>query len=97
MRLTMSTTSSVSIDSILSSAASFQQRPTLTIDDIIVLVLFLVGSSSWLFRGTLWDKPDPYHYVWFERPQLKNGFVKQEIQASHSIAERALEQVCPIT
>ena len=38
-------------------------------DDIAVLALLALGGASYLTRGSLWDKPDPYHYKWFERPQ----------------------------
>ncbi|KAJ6147241.1 hypothetical protein N7497_009223 [Penicillium chrysogenum] len=37
--------------------------------------LALIGGigATFLSRGRLWDKPDPLHHLWFERPQLKNG------------------------
>ena len=38
-------------------------------DDIAVLALLALGGAGYLTRGSLWDKPDPYHYKWFERPQ----------------------------
>ena len=35
---------------------------------------FLGGvGATYLSKGLLWDKPDPFHHLWFERPQLKNG------------------------
>jgi NADPH-ferrihemoprotein reductase len=38
-------------------------------DDMAVLALLALGGAGYLTRGSLWDKPDPYHYKWFERPQ----------------------------
>jgi NADPH-ferrihemoprotein reductase len=46
--------------------------PTGLIDYAALAVLGGV-SATYLTRGLLWDKPDPYHHLWFERPQLKNG------------------------
>src|ERR1700735_341640 len=42
---------------------------TAAYDDIAILALLALGGASYLTRGSLWDKPDPYHYKWFERPQ----------------------------
>ena len=44
-------------------------------DDVAVLALIAFAGGGWLTRGKLWDKPDPYHHVWFERPQesTRNG------------------------
>jgi NADPH-ferrihemoprotein reductase len=38
-------------------------------DDYLVLGLLALGGVGFLTRGSVWDKPDPYHYKWFERPQ----------------------------
>jgi NADPH-ferrihemoprotein reductase len=38
-------------------------------DDYFVLALLALGGAGFLTKGSLWDKPDPYHYKWFERPQ----------------------------
>ena len=42
---------------------------TAAYDDVAVLALLALGGASYLTRGSLWDKPDPYRYKWFERPQ----------------------------
>ena len=38
-------------------------------DDYLVLGLLALGGAGFMTKGSLWDKPDPYHYKWFERPQ----------------------------
>ncbi|RAK95134.1 NADPH--cytochrome P450 reductase [Aspergillus ibericus CBS 121593] len=41
--------------------------------DYIALTLLSMVSATYLSRGILWDQPDPYNYLWYERPQLKMG------------------------
>lgn len=60
--------SSPIINSTLANALQKVTR-TATYDDIAVLALLILGGSGYLTRGSIWDKPDPYHYKWFERPQ----------------------------
>ncbi|KAE8144508.1 NADP/FAD dependent oxidoreductase [Aspergillus avenaceus] len=43
------------------------------IADYAALTVFSAAAATFLSRGYLWDKPDPLHHLWFERPQLKNG------------------------
>ncbi|KAL3421591.1 NADPH-cytochrome P450 reductase 2 [Phlyctema vagabunda] len=42
-------------------------------DDIIAIVFILLAGTIYTLRGILWDKPDPYHHVWFEKPQDIDG------------------------
>ena len=60
--------SSPSINRTVTDAVRQLTRTT-AYDDIAVLALLVLGGASYLTRGSLWDKPDPYHYKWFERPQ----------------------------
>ncbi|PYH95396.1 NADPH-cytochrome P450 reductase [Aspergillus ellipticus CBS 707.79] len=41
--------------------------------DYAALTLLSMAAGTYLSRGILWDQPDPYHYRWYERPQLKMG------------------------
>ncbi|KAJ5156607.1 hypothetical protein N7492_009410 [Penicillium capsulatum] len=43
------------------------------IADYTALAIIAGASATFLSRGYLWDQPDPYEYLAFERPQLKNG------------------------
>ncbi|THW82130.1 cytochrome P450 reductase 1 [Aureobasidium pullulans] len=42
-------------------------------EDIAAMALVGAASAAYMFKGTLWDKPDPYLYKWFERPQELMG------------------------
>jgi NADPH-ferrihemoprotein reductase len=64
---------------------------TAAYDDIAVLALLALGGASYLTRGSLWDKPDPHHYKWFERPQesaLNGRHIKKE---TRNIAQKLEE------
>ncbi|KAL4889799.1 putative NADPH-cytochrome P450 reductase [Aspergillus ambiguus] len=43
------------------------------IADYVALAIFSLAGAAYLSRGFLWDQPDPYAHLAFERPQLKNG------------------------
>ncbi|GKZ36454.1 hypothetical protein AbraIFM66950_007526 [Aspergillus brasiliensis] len=39
--------------------------------DYAALTLLAMIGTTYLSRGMIWDQPDPYNYLWYERPQLK--------------------------
>lgn len=41
--------------------------------DYAALAVIAGTSATYLSRGILWDQPDPYRHLAFERPQLKHG------------------------
>ncbi|KAJ5596599.1 hypothetical protein N7450_003057 [Penicillium hetheringtonii] len=41
--------------------------------DYAALAIIAGVSGAYISRGYLWDQPDPYAYLAYERPQLKNG------------------------
>lgn len=43
------------------------------IADYTALAVIAGASATYLSRGILWDQPDPYAHLAFERPQLKHG------------------------
>lgn len=47
-------------------------RPRTLADYAAISVISLVGAT-FLTRGVVWDQPDPYRKLLFERPQSKNG------------------------
>lgn len=61
-------------------------------DDVLVLILIILGSVGYLLRGIVWDKQDPYHHVWFERPQESGASARQMKKRTRNIAEK-LEEV----
>ncbi|KAJ0418161.1 hypothetical protein BJY00DRAFT_315220 [Aspergillus carlsbadensis] len=49
-----------------------QTQPSSPADYIALTLLSLLGAT-YLSRGILWDTPDPYRHLLYERPQLKYG------------------------
>ncbi|KAH8597526.1 putative NADPH-cytochrome P450 reductase [Bisporella sp. PMI_857] len=47
----------------------FLLQARLEIDDVALLGLILLLGLCFSLKGVLWDKPDPYHHLWFEKPQ----------------------------
>ena len=41
-------------------------------DDIAAMIAVLIASLTYAFKGMLWNKPDPYRYKLFERPQQQS-------------------------
>ncbi|KAJ4300948.1 hypothetical protein N0V90_003037 [Kalmusia sp. IMI 367209] len=62
-------------------------KPSSTADGVAV-VLFLLSALGFITRGRVWDKPDPYYKVWFERPQLADGASSSKTAATRNVAQR---------
>ncbi|GAD94751.1 hypothetical protein PVAR5_3380 [Paecilomyces variotii No. 5] len=64
-----------------------------TAADFAALVIIFITVATYLTRGILWDRPDPYHYLWYERPQLKVGNVAVSVaqKATRDIAKKMME------
>ncbi|OAP59763.1 NADPH-ferrihemoprotein reductase [Fonsecaea erecta] len=65
-------------------------QPT-SIADYVALVIAAVVVAGYLTRGTLWDKPDPYYHIYFERPQQQEGAANTQAQAQRNIAKKLSE------
>ncbi|KAL4792884.1 hypothetical protein BDV19DRAFT_400353 [Aspergillus venezuelensis] len=75
----------------MASLLTLQTQPTGTADYVALTFLSLVGAT-FLSRGILWDQPDPYRHLLFERPQLKNGgTAASQDQQTRNIARRMEE------
>ncbi|EKJ67875.1 hypothetical protein FPSE_11939 [Fusarium pseudograminearum CS3096] len=68
-----------------------QLGPPQSIADIAALSALGVASAAYLLRGIAWDKPDPYHHVWFERMGSKSGSSSSRPKATRDIAKRLEE------
>ncbi|KAL4779327.1 hypothetical protein BJX76DRAFT_365326 [Aspergillus varians] len=75
----------------MASLLTLQTQPNTT-DYVALTFLSLVGAT-FLSRGFLWDRQDPYRYLLFERPQLKhgNGPAANADQHTRNIARRLEE------
>ncbi|KAJ4379982.1 hypothetical protein N0V86_004289 [Didymella sp. IMI 355093] len=76
--------------SILRSPAVQGAKPSSTTDGVAVL-LFLLSALGYLTRGRIWDRPDPNHGVWFERPQLVEGASSGTVAATRDISQKLAE------
>ena len=64
-------------------------RPS-SVGDFITLILLAFLGAAYLLRGIVWDKPDPYYYKYFERPQQLEGSSSQQ-QATRNITQKLEE------
>ncbi|KAJ4263899.1 hypothetical protein NW762_005936 [Fusarium torreyae] len=67
-----------------------QLGPPQTIADIAALSAVGVASAAYLLRGIAWDRPDPYHHIWFERMGSKDG-ASSGPKATRDIAKKLEE------
>lgn len=74
-----------------SFAQARQVLQTASIDDVVAMAVLAILSAVYLMRGTLWDRPDPYLYKMYERPQEKMGS-KTATTVTRDVAER-MQQV----
>ncbi|KAL3466282.1 hypothetical protein BJX64DRAFT_295770 [Aspergillus heterothallicus] len=81
----------------LTSQLQLQLQTNPTPADYVALTFLSLVGATYLSRGILWDTPDPYRHLLFERPQLKYGnggaagFGAAQNQATRNIA-RKLEE-----
>lgn len=68
-----------------------QLAPSSFADTAALAAVGLV-SSAFLLRRYTWDKPDPHEYIFFERPQAKEGFLNK-VKTTRNIVERLEELV----
>lgn len=86
--------------SLLRSSSSDSLLEALTIArpesvaDYVAFITFLAVFCLYVSRGKAWDRPDPLHYMWFERPQLKDGIQKTTNKQTRNVAQRMEELVC---
>ncbi|KAL4819013.1 hypothetical protein BDW67DRAFT_173895 [Aspergillus spinulosporus] len=80
----------------MASLITLQTQPN-TIDYIALTFLSLV-AGTFLTRGILWDQPNPYRHLLYERPQLKHGIgtAASNRQQTRNIARRLEETNSPI-
>lgn len=52
-------------------------------DDIAFLTFVLLLGICYSLRGVTWDKPEPFHHLWFEKPQ--SDLAGSKIQGTRDI------------
>ncbi|KAF2441066.1 cytochrome P450 reductase 2 [Karstenula rhodostoma CBS 690.94] len=79
---------------LLRTVQSFPVLPMLkpsSVPDGVAAVLVLLSALGYMTRGRMWDKPDPYYKVWFERPQLEDGASSSKGAITRNVAQRLEE------
>ncbi|KAI0432727.1 hypothetical protein F5Y09DRAFT_353245 [Xylaria sp. FL1042] len=56
--------------------------------EVVSLAALGIASATYLLKGAPWSRPDPYHNVWYERPQFKDGFQGNRPTATRNIAQK---------
>ncbi|RAK73716.1 NADPH cytochrome P450 oxidoreductase family protein [Aspergillus fijiensis CBS 313.89] len=61
--------------------------------DYAALTVLSMAAATYLSRGVLWDQPDPYRHLLYERPQLKMGGASgtNAHQETRNIAQKLAE------
>ena len=59
--------------------------------DTVALGLVGIFIFAYLLQGTAWDRPDPYKWIYFERPQQPAGAERSLRHGTRDIAEKAAE------
>lgn len=61
--------------------------------DVAALVFVCIVYAGFALRNHTWDKPDPLDYIFYERPQEKDGGQSAN-RKTRNIAHRLEELVC---
>lgn len=59
-----------------------------TTADVVVIFLLVASSLGYLSHGRFWDKPDPYHHIYFDRPQLTTYDTEDRESSTRDIARK---------
>lgn len=78
------------LHSILASPAVPSAIPSSNVD-VVALFLIVLSTLGYLTNGRVWNKADPHHGVWFEKPQSagnkSNGNATESRDISRSLTE----------
>lgn len=64
-----------------------------TVTDAVAVLALLAASASYFLAGYTWNRPDPYRYIWYQRPQLQDGASGSTTQRTRDISKRLEELV----
>ncbi|CAG9953068.1 unnamed protein product [Clonostachys rosea f. rosea IK726] len=67
-----------------------QLGPPQTIADGVALAAVGVASAAYMLNGIVWNRPDPYHDVWFKRMESRSG-AGSGAKATRNIAKKLEE------
>ncbi|KAI4852686.1 cytochrome P450 reductase 1 [Aureobasidium sp. EXF-8845] len=59
--------------------------------DYTAIAAFSLALGTYLLKGKAWDRPDPYHHIWFERPQATDTAASGRLKETRNIAQKLEE------
>ena len=63
----------------------------MSLADHVALFIVAAIAAAYLTQGLLWDKPDPFYHIYFERPQQQAGIANLQAKAQRNIASKLCE------
>jgi NADPH-ferrihemoprotein reductase len=61
--------------------------------DYAAITAFSFALGTYLLKGKAWDRPDSYHHVWFEKPQIADAAVSDRTKETRDISHKLEETV----
>ena len=61
--------------------------------DYAAITAFSLAWGTYLLKGKAWDRPDPYHHVWFEKPQVSDAAASGGVKETRDISQKLQETV----
>lgn len=65
---------------------SILKKPSMI--DVVVILLTTIFLAAFALQGKVWDRPDPYGFIYFERPQATDGVLKIDQGKTRNIAHQ---------
>ncbi|KAH0362699.1 riboflavin synthase domain-like protein, partial [Aureobasidium melanogenum] len=56
--------------------------------DYAAIAAFSLAWGTYLLKGKAWDRPDPYHHVWFEKPQIADSAASDRVKETRDISKK---------
>ncbi|KAI4726728.1 cytochrome P450 reductase 1 [Aureobasidium sp. EXF-10728] len=64
--------------------------------DYAAIAAFSFAWGTYLLKGKAWDRPDPYHHVWFEKPQIADTAASDRVKETRDISKKLEDTNCKI-
>ena len=76
----------------LGPSLSMLNKPT-GYADYAAITAFSFALGAYLLKGKAWDRTDPYHHVWFEKPQIADAAASDRVKETRDISQKLEETV----
>ncbi|UNI15405.1 NADPH--hemoprotein reductase [Purpureocillium takamizusanense] len=62
-----------------------------TVGDMVAAAIMVAMAGAYLLADYTWNKPSPYQYIWYERPQDQDAATRSATRATRNVAQRLEE------